>query len=256
MLKGVLALPSAISILGIPFSPYAEQEVLQRCQTYLGDDQPHFIVTAGPELVMKAIVDAKLREVMVQADLVTPDGIGIVIASRWYGRPLTERVTGIDLAERLLAYAADNSLRVYILGASEDSLQRALTSLQSRYPGLSVTGRNGYFSPEKTADVVTAIQKEAPQLLLVGLGQPAQEKFIAKNLSSLNVPLAIGVGGAIDVLAGTVKRAPLFFRKAKLEWLYRLLKEPARIRRQLALPRFALAAWQDARKTRTSPARK
>lgn len=217
------------------------------CKAFMQDTQPHFVITAGPEFVMKVGEDRNLLEVLSSADVITPDGIGIVIASRWYGQPITERVTGVDLAQKLIAYAAQNGMSVYMLGASEDSLQKALSTLRELHPTLHIEGRNGYFKEAEVSGVISSIRGKAPQLLLVGLGQPAQERFIATHLEEMGVPLAIGIGGAIDVIGGTVKRAPVFFQKAKLEWLYRLLKEPTRMRRQMALPRFALAAWSEAK---------
>ena len=238
---------ATIEILGVPFSAMTEREALSSCIAFMQDTKPHFVITAGPEFVMRAGADPELPGVLARADLITPDGVGVVIASRWYGQPLAERVTGVDLAQKLLVSAAQTGLRVYLLGASEESLQQALDKIREAYPTLHIAGRNGYFKKEKTLDVITAIRAEAPHLLLVGLGQPTQEKFLAAHLDALGVPLAIGVGGAIDVLGGTVKRAPEFFQKAKLEWLYRLAKEPARVKRQMALPRFAFAAWREAR---------
>ncbi len=238
---------STVEVLGVPFSSSSETEVLTTCKAFMQDTQPHFVITAGPEFVMKVGEDRSLQEVLSSADVITPDGIGIVIASRWYGQPITERVTGVDLAQKLIAYAAENEMSVYMLGASEDSLQKALFTLRESHPTLHIEGRNGYFKEAEVSDVIASIRDEAPHLLLVGLGQPAQEKFIAAHLEAMGVPLAIGIGGAIDVIGGTVKRAPVFFQKAKLEWLYRLLKEPTRMRRQMALPRFALAAWSEAK---------
>ncbi len=238
---------STVVVLGVPFSSASESEVLADCMNYMQDETPHFVITAGPEFVMKVGEDEKLRRILHQADLITPDGIGIVIASRWYGQPLTERVTGVDLAQKLILHAEEQGMRVFVLGASEDSLQRALATIRELHPTIHIAGRNGYFKHAEVSDVIAAIRKEAPHLLLVGLGQPAQEKFIADHLQEMGIPLSIGVGGAIDVLGGTVKRAPVVFQKAKLEWLYRLLREPSRVRRQVALPRFALAAWIEAK---------
>ena len=245
--KGAGFFVATVDILGVPFSASTENEVFAQCTAFMADSQPHFVITAGPEFVMKVGADRELQHALAAADLITPDGIGIVIASRWYSQPLAERVTGVDLVQALLPHAAKMGLRVYVLGASEHSLQRALAKIRETYPTLHIAGQNGYFKHDSVMDVITAIREEAPHLLLVGLGQPVQEKFLATHLDALGIPLAIGVGGAIDVLGGTVKRAPVLFQKAKLEWLYRLLKEPSRVRRQMALPRFAIAAWWDAK---------
>ncbi len=241
-----------VSVLGVNFANLTLNEVFLQASSYLHDQQPHVIITAGPEFVMHLKVNEKLQHIVQRADLVTPDGNGIVMASRWYGKPLKERVTGVELTPLLLSYAKDHHLRVYVLGASEEASTLAIASLLRAYPGLMVKGRDGYFTKEQEHAVVADIRAFAPHLLLVGLGQPRQEIFIDRYREALGVPLAIGVGGTIDILAGTVKRSPQFFQRAKLEWLYRLLKEPRRFRRQLVLPVFAWQAYWDARRRSTT----
>lgn len=235
-----------VSVLGIPFTNLTAMEVFQESKKFLHGQTPRVIITAGPEFVMQTITDPTLAAIVQKADLVTPDGIGIVIASKWYGTPLKERVTGVELAPHLISYAAEAGLRVYILGASEDALRGALGNLRAQHPSLRIDGQNGYFSEEETSTVLQGIRDFAPHLLLVGLGQPRQDRFIDRYRQELGVPLSIGVGGTIDVLAGRVKRAPRIVQKAKMEWFYRLCREPRRFRRQLALPAFAWRAWRDA----------
>ncbi|PWI57296.1 WecB/TagA/CpsF family glycosyltransferase [Sulfoacidibacillus thermotolerans] len=239
-----------IEILDVPFSRLTDEQVFARCIEFIGAHKPHMVITAGPEFVMRLKSEPALRALVSAADLITPDGIGIVLASRWYGQPLADRVTGIWLTERLLSYAYDQQLCVYFLGASETSLQRALQVLRARYPGLNIFGRNGYFTPDQIETVLADILEVKPDVLFVGLGQPRQEQFIADYKERLGVPLAMGIGGVIDVLGGTVKRAPVLLQQLHLEWFYRLLREPSRWRRQLVLPQFAFASWRDARERR------
>ncbi len=239
-----------VSILGIDFAHVSEDEAFARCVAYMEGDGNRVVLTAGPEFVMAAQQRGDLRSAAAAADLVTADGVGVVIASRWYGEPLPERVTGAELTERLLAYAARHGLRVFLLGAAEDSLQKALETVRARYPGVQAAGRNGYFGAADIPLVVESVRSFAPHLLLVGLGQPRQDLFIREHRESLGAPLAMGIGGVIDILGGTVKRAPLVWRRAHLEWLYRLVKEPRRFKRQLALPLFAWRAWNEARERR------
>ncbi len=234
-----------VAILGVRFTHVTEDEAFARCAAYMEGGEPRVVLTAGPEFVMAAQKQAELRKAAERADLVTADGIGVVIASRWYRAPLPERVTGAELTERLLAHAAARGLRVYFLGAAEDSLQKALQTVRARFPSLAVDGRNGFFSDAKTPEVLAAARSFAPHLLLVGLGQPRQDLFIQRYKDELGVPLSIGIGGVIDVIAGNVKRAPRAIRRARLEWLYRLLQEPRRFRRQTALPLFAWRAWRE-----------
>lgn len=240
-----------VSVLGVPFANLTAFEVLQQGKQFLHGHKPRVIITAGPEFVMQTIANPNLVPLVKKADLITPDGIGIVLAAKWYGTPLKERVTGVELTLQLIGYTAEAGLRVYLLGASQDALEGALAALKKQYPTLAIAGRNGYFSSQDTDAVVQSIREFAPHLLLVGLGQPKQDQFIDHYRDVLSVPLAMGVGGTIDVLAGKVKRAPRFIQKAKLEWFYRLCKEPRRFRRQLALPVFAWRAWRDAAGMRT-----
>lgn len=236
-----------VDILGVSFCELTEDEVFAQCVSFVDSRTPHVVITAGPEFVMRLQRSPELFAITQRADLVTPDGIGVVLAARWRGRALRERVTGVELAERLLAAAADRHWRVYLLGASADSLQGALQALHSRYPTLQVGGRDGYFQAAEEQAVVAEIKAYQPDVLLVGLGQPRQDVFIDRYRSTLLVPLAMGVGGTIDILSGTVMRAPRFVQRLKMEWLYRLVREPKRLRRQLVLPQFAWAAWREGR---------
>lgn len=243
---------NTVSVLGVPFITNDEKWVYNQCVSFLADAEPHMIITAGPEFVMNIRRTPNLLPVLARADFITPDGVGIVIASKWYGQAVAQRITGVELAERLIGYAAERNLRVFLLGASQTSLDQALQKLKNRYPQLYIVGKHGYFTDEQTASVIAEIQAARPHLLLVGLGQPRQEVFISTHKDILGVPLAIGVGGAIDVIGGAVKRAPVLFQRARLEWLYRLIREPRRWRRQLALPRFAWEAWIEAHRSTRS----
>ncbi len=239
-----------VGILGVPFSALTEQQTFARCVEFIHTDTPHMVITAGPEFVMRVKNEPQLRTLLAAADLITPDGIGIVIASKWYGKHLADRVTGVALTEHLLAYAHENQLRVHFLGAAENSLQWALQAVRHKYPQVNIYGRNGYFTSDQIDEVIAEILQVHPHVLFVGLGQPRQEQFIAAYKERMGVPLAVGIGGVIDVLGGTVKRAPLVMQRMQLEWLYRLWREPSRWRRQLVLPQFALTAWLDARSHR------
>lgn len=236
-----------ISILGVHFTHITERDAVSRCVEYMEGSVPRMVITAGPEFVMAVRNRPEARPALDAADMITADGIGAVIASRWYGRPLPERVAGADLVQHLLEHAARRGLRVYVLGASPASHAGALANLRGSMPDLAVSGHHGYFAQDELVAILEDIERFRPHLLLVGLGQPRQELFIAQHKERLRVPLAIGVGGAIDIISGAAKRAPALVRRAKLEWLHRLLREPHRFRRQLALPRFALAAWKEAR---------
>lgn len=192
---------------------------------------------------MMARRDPGVARVVKRADLVTPDGIGVVWAARRQGRPVEERVTGVELVLDLLDTAAQRGqpLRVFVLGARPEVLEQCLAVFRDRWPSLTFAGRDGYFQESDIPDLIGEMTDFSPSIWLVGLGQPRQEQFIVQWHGSLPPCVAIGVGGSIDVWSGTVKRAPAVFRRLNAEWLYRLIRQPGRWRRQLALPRFA---WQ------------
>uniref|UniRef100_UPI002FD95B9A WecB/TagA/CpsF family glycosyltransferase n=1 Tax=Anaerospora hongkongensis TaxID=244830 RepID=UPI002FD95B9A len=175
--------------------------------------------------------------------LVVPDGAGVVWAARYQGNEVRERVAGFDLTQRLLAEAAIKGYRVYFFGAGPGIAEQAKQTAEARYPGIHIVKtRDGYFTEADEAEIIEDIVSMQPHILLAALGVPKQEKWLMRNLNKLQVPVAIGVGGTLD---GTVKRAPLWMQQANLEWLYRLLKQPQRAIRMLALPRFVLKVIMD-----------
>jgi N-acetylglucosaminyldiphosphoundecaprenol N-acetyl-beta-D-mannosaminyltransferase len=206
------------------------------------------VVTLGVEMVMAAQRDEEFRRVVNSAALVTCDTIGLLLASRLRGGPLHERVTGVELVGALAARsAAHGDVRMYLLGGGGDTALRAAEALRRAHPGVAIAGaRDGYFGANESDAVVAAIRASGANVLLAGLGSPKQELWLARNLAATGCGVGIGVGGSFDVLAGNVARAPAVFQRAGLEWAYRLAKEPRRWRRQLALPRFALAALAEA----------
>ncbi len=223
------------------------QEAVACAEALIRRGRPAAIVTTNPELIMHAQRDRALARALAQADLVVPDGIGVVWAARLLGHPVPERVPGVDLAEGLMALAAARSYRVYILGAAAGVAEEAARRLATRFPGLAVVGtHHGYFSQQEEPAVIAAVRAAAPHILLVALGAPLQELWIARRLKECGVPLALGIGGSVDVFAGRVKRAPRWIQLMGMEWLYRLVRQPSRAGRMLALPRFAVRVLLDA----------
>lgn len=207
------------------------------------------VVTANPEVVMAALEDKSLYTILMEAELITADGIGVVWASNQLGDPVAERVAGYDLLHELCKTSFRQPFRLYVFGASEEVNRKAAENLVKTYPNIELVGRrNGYYDEAEESNIVREINRARPHVLLVALGVPKQEAFIYKHKHALEVNVAIGVGGSLDVLAGAVKRAPRIWQKLRLEWLYRLLSQPSRWRRQLALPRFALKVLQEKRK--------
>jgi len=193
---------------------------------------PQQICTANPEFLMAAQHDREFAEVLQRADLVLPDGVGLLWAARWLGAALPERVAGSDLIYRIAERAAQKGWRLYFLGAGEGIAQMAADTLRARYPGLTIAGTFGG-SPrvEEEEAIVARVKAARPDLLLVAYGAPAQDKWIARNKARLGAPVSLGVGGAFDFVAGAARRAPAWMRRAGVEWLHRLWRQPWRTKR-------------------------
>ncbi|MFX3625064.1 MAG: WecB/TagA/CpsF family glycosyltransferase [Ectobacillus sp.] len=231
------------TILGVPFSNLTMDETVRYLSEQLKSEHntTFHVVTANPEIVMCAKKDKEFKEKLQQADLVTPDGIGVVKASSWLGKPLKERVAGFDLMNCLFKElsAAKRPVSVFLLGAKPHVVEKAAHALAGKYPGIDIAGyHHGYFKEEEEQEIVAQIQQAKPDILLVALGFPRQEQFIQRHKQRLQAKIAVGVGGSLDVWGGEAKRAPKWIQKIHLEWFYRLCKNPSRWRRQLALLEF------------------
>lgn len=238
-----------IDMLGVRVDALPFRGALARVQGWLGEDGKgvcRHVVTANPEIVMIAQEVVGLAQALDHADLVVADGMGLVWASRILGTPLPHRIAGIDLTTALLAAIAKTGERVFLLGAKPGVAQKAADRLATRFPGLQIVGtHHGYFHSDEEAAVIERIESTRPHLCLVALGVPRQELWIAQMRRRLPVRVMIGVGGALDVFAGEANRAPVWMQEIGLEWLYRLLQEPWRIRRMQVLPRFAIRVLQE-----------
>ncbi|WP_282941086.1 WecB/TagA/CpsF family glycosyltransferase [Paenibacillus sp. RC67] len=234
---------STVNIMGIPFSTLNLAETIQHLadQADKPVDSLFHLITANPEFVMTALQDREFKQIMDAAHLITPDGIGIVMASKWKGTPLRERVTGYDILIGLLEIGNERGYSFYFLGADEETSRKASENIAIRYPGVQIVGRqHGFFGKDQEEDIVRSIQSANPDFLIVAMGAPYSEKWITKHKAELQSKVAFGVGGSLDIIAGTVKRAPVFWQNLHLEWLHRLLSKPSlRWRRQLLLPKFA-----------------
>lgn len=230
------------AILGVRIDRLTFEGAVLRAIELLSDAPGSLAVTPNAELVWAAQQDPDLMRALNGARLAVADGAGVVWASKVLGKPVPERVAGYDLMRALLAEAESRGLAVYFLGGRPGVAERAAGCARDLHPGLRVAGlAHGYFAAGEEQEVLAGLNRAGPDLLFVALGAPRQEKWLARHLPGLRVGLAMGVGGSLDVLAGVSRRAPGWMIRANLEWLYRLLAEPRRLRRQLALPRFALA---------------
>ena len=235
-----------IDVLGVGFDPVDLDGAVAAVVALAGAPGPHLVVTANVELVMRARGAPDLQDILHRAALVVPDGVGVIWGARQLGRSMPGRVPGIDLADRLCGEAAKRGWRVFLLGGPPGVAEAAAARLRGLHPGIGIVGTaHGFFGPEVEQSVLAAIRAAAPALLLTGLGSPRQERWLDRHLASLAVPVAIGVGGSLDVWAGRAPRAPRVVQTLGLEWSYRLIRQPSRWSRQLAIPRFIATIWQE-----------
>ncbi len=231
-----------LDILDIWVDPVTRQEALDRVWSFLQHgDRPHSIFASNPEKNFSVPKDQELYKAYQDADLLLPDGIGIVVATRiLYGLKLA-RVPGSEFIFDICQLAVDHGRKVFVYGAKEAVNKAAVDILMQRYPGLNISGRsNGYVKEADMPDLISRINDSRAEILFIALGSPKQEKWFASHKGSLKYArVCQGVGGTLDTIVGTVKRAPESWLRLNLEWLYRLIAEPSRIRRQKVLPLFA-----------------
>lgn len=209
------------------------------------------VVTLGTEMVVYAQRDSSYRDVVNRSALCVCDTVGLLKVLQARGARLSDRVTGVELIEHICARAAREGISIYLLGGAQGVAQQAADELLRRYPGLQIAGtRNGYFGDAESAGVTTAIRETGAHIVFAALGFPRQEFWLSEHLRETGCGAGIGVGGSFDVLSGRVERAPEAWRRFGLEWLYRLVREPKRWRRQLALPQFVLLVAADGVRTR------
>ena len=222
-----------VAILGVPIDNLSMDEVIQVLEDQILEGGFHQVATANVDFLIKSIHDDELHEALCRCDLVLPDGMPLVWASRMMGTGLKERVAGADLVPRLAALSASKGYRIFLLGAEEESSARAAAWMECEYPGVCIAGR---YSPEykpldqmDQEDILSKIETARPDILLVAFGNPKREKWLAMHRHRLNVPLCIGIGGSLDFLSGKTSRAPKWMQSNGLEWVHRMSQEPARL---------------------------
>jgi N-acetylglucosaminyldiphosphoundecaprenol N-acetyl-beta-D-mannosaminyltransferase len=229
-----------VKILDIPFVNIKFDEMVDETVQRIIESKKTFIVTANPEIVMYAKRNDLYKKSLLIADYIVPDGFGILLGAKILGSPMHERVTGYDLTIKLLELANEKEWRIYLLGGTDDTNEKAASNMLLKYPRIKLVGRHHGFFDKNEEKIIEEIQAAKPDIVLAAMGFPKQEQWISSHLRLFEKGIFIGVGGTIDVLAGTVQRAPLFWRKSNLEWLYRLLKQPSRWKRMLFLPLFVI----------------
>ena len=230
-----------VEILGVNVNSLTMAQAVEAVQQFIAEKKVALVATANAEMLMRSTQDEELKDILNQADLVVPDGAGTVWAAGHLGEPMPERVAGFDLAQELMREAPARGDRIYFFGSAPGVADKAKAKAEELYPGIQVVGtRNGFFTEADEPGIIAEIKAARPDILLAALGVPKQEKWLKKHMQELQVPVSIGVGGTLDVMAGVMERAPLWMQKAKLEWLFRGLKQPSRAGRMLALPKFVL----------------
>jgi len=232
-----------VHLMGCAVDNLDMEETLGVVEGFIRSGRPHQHVVINVDKIVKASRDPALRQIINGCDLINADGMPVVWASRLLGKPLKERVTGVDLFEALMARAAEKGWRVFLLGAREEVVSGVAHLYPARYPGLTLAGyRNGYWKPEDEDRVVAEIAATRPDILFVAISSPKKEAFLARYQAAMKVPFAMGVGGTFDVAVGLVKRAPVWMQKAGLEWFYRFLQEPRRMFRRYFIDDMAFVA--------------
>ncbi len=230
-----------VKIFGVRFDNVTKEKAFERFVSLLKRDTTSAIFTPNPEIVLEAQENFALKEALLAGDLVVPDGIGIIYASKVHHLGLTERVGGVDLAERMFKFLNTKKGSIYLFGGKPEVAEIAAFKLSETYPNMRVVGtHHGYIDEETEIDVIDDINTLKPDVVFVGLGSPKQELWIHKYRRLLNCKVLMGIGGGIDVWAGHAKRAPQWVQNINLEWLYRIIQEPRRIKRAIKLPVFVV----------------
>lgn len=225
------------NILGVDVSPLSYEDLKKNIEKDIENNKKSFIVAINPEKILKARKDEKLKELLNNATYEIPDGIGVIYASKLRKGNIKTRITGIDSMEMLCKLSEEKKYKIFMYGAKEETIKKAKENLEIKFPNIQIVGAiNGY---EKDNDkIISSINKSKADIVFVALGSPKQEYWITENMDKVSAKIFQGVGGSFDVFSGNIKRAPKWMQKIGLEWLYRLIKEPKRIFRQIKLVKF------------------
>lgn len=227
--------------MDIDFLNITQRDFLKlHIEPHLHQQEKCFIVTANPEIVMRTREDASYKQIVQSADYIVPDGVGILLAAKYMKQPLQERIAGFDVMMDLLAFAHQEKMSCYFLGAEEAVNAKAVQEVERRFPDLKIAGHHHGFFDMNDKQLADHIKQSNPDILFAALGFPRQEEWITTHMDDFSKGVFIGVGGSFDVLAGEVKRAPAGWIKLNLEWLYRLLQQPFRFKRVFKIFEFMM----------------
>lgn len=228
-----------VSILGARIHSVRMPEVLAQVEGFIRERKPRLVVTADATALVIAHEDPEFHTIINGADLVTPDGVGLIWAAKRQGTPFVERVPGVDLVKQLVRLSHERGYRIFFLGAAPGVAEEAARNLLCQFPNAVIAGtQHGYFNEEQESEILQAIRTANPDILLAAMGMPKQEKWLVKHQQALQVPVSIGVGGSFDVYSGRIRRAPKLFQKLGLEWFWRLAQDPRKIGKVKNLPHF------------------
>lgn len=235
-----------IRILGVPVDNVTLEGAYKVFLDFINNDRTYTIYTPNPEIIIKATEDVEFKDVLASGDLIVPDGMGLIYASKFLNLGLQSRVAGIDLMAKMLNYLASTKGSAYLFGAKNNIIEAASQNIESKYPNIKILGcSSGYFDDDEEQKIIADINEKKPDVLFVGLGAPKQEKWIHKNKKILNAKVIIGVGGSFDVYSGHIKRAPKIVQKSGFEWLYRVILDPKRFKRLIFLPKFIVKVLKE-----------
>ena len=234
----VFEMRTRVKILGVLVDQVDITTAVERINDFVDSKENKLIVTPNAEMIMEAQGDERLQRIINEADLALPDGAGVVIASQILGQAIPERIAGIDIVQELFARGKQKEYSFYFLGGAPSVAQKAKERVLASYSNLKINVHHGYLTRELEEQVINDIIKKSPDILLVGMGVPLQEKWLARYLDEFSDLVGMGVGGTFDILAGAKKRAPQWMQQLYLEWFYRLVQEPQRIKRIIQLPKF------------------
>ncbi len=238
-----------VNILGVNVDKVNIEEAVEKIFGMLDEHKAHAIFTPNSEILLEAYKNKEFCDILNSSDLLTADGIGVVYASKILGDPIEERAAGFDIACGLIDRISETGHRLYLFGGKPGIAEKAKKNLEAKYPFIQIVGtRNGYFKEEDTSEIISDINSVGADIVFVCLGAPKQEKWIHENKNKIRAKVLMGIGGSLDVLAGEVERAPEVWCKMGLEWFYRLMKEPWRFKRMLALPKFGFTVLIKGRK--------